>query len=66
MAENEPETLAHHWSAAGEKQRAELYWLRARHRVAHWEDQLDALADYLEGDAAEVIPFPVRSGHGQE
>ena len=67
MAENEPETLAHHLFAAGQNERAEVYWLRARHRVAHWQDQLDALADYLEGDAAEVIPFPVRpERHRQE
>ena len=66
VAESEPETLAHHWFAASQNERAELYWLRARHRVTHWHEQLDALADYLESDAAEVIPFPVGSGrHGQ-
>ena len=66
VAESEPETLAHHWFAANHTERAELYWLRARHRVTHWHEQLDALADYLESDAAEVIPFPVASGrHGQ-
>ena len=66
VAESEPETLAHHWFAAGQNERAELYWLRARHRVTHWQEQLDALADYLESDAAEVIPFPAGSGrHGQ-
>ena len=62
LAETEPETLAHHWFAAGQNERAELYWLRARHRVSHWQDQLDALADYLESDVADVIPFPVGSG----
>ena len=62
VAESEPETLAHHWFAANHTERAELYWLRARHRVTHWHEQLDALADYLESDAAEVIPFPVGSG----
>ena len=46
--DSEPETLAHHWFAAGLNNRAELYCLRARHRVAHWEEHLDALADYLE------------------
>ena len=66
VAESEPETLAHHWFGANQNERAELYWLRARHRVTHWHEQLDALADYLESDAAEVIPFPVASGrHGQ-
>jgi predicted ATPase len=56
FAEREPETLARHWFAAGQDGRAETYWLRARHRVAHWQDQLDALADYLDADAAEIIP----------
>ena len=62
LAESEPETLAHHWFAADQTERAELYWLRARHRVSHWQDQLEALADYLESDVADVIPFPVGSG----
>ena len=57
-AQNEPETLAHHWFAAGQDGRAEPYWLRARHRLAHWQEQLDALADYLEIGGGEVIPFP--------
>jgi class 3 adenylate cyclase len=61
-AENEPETLAHHWFAAGQDGRAEPYWLRARHRVAHWQEQLDALADYLETGGGEVIPFPRPAG----
>ena len=57
FGEREPETLARHWFAAGQNGRAEVYWLRARHRVAHWQEQLDALADYLEADTAEVIPI---------
>jgi class 3 adenylate cyclase len=57
LAEREPESLAHHWFAAGQNGRAEVFWLRARHRVAHWQEQLDALADYLEADTAEVIPI---------
>jgi class 3 adenylate cyclase len=57
LAEREPESLAHHWFAAGQDGRAEIYWLRARHRVAHWQEQLDALADYLDADTAEVIPI---------
>jgi class 3 adenylate cyclase/energy-coupling factor transporter ATP-binding protein EcfA2 len=56
-AEREPELLARHWYAAGENGRAEVYWLRARHRAAHWQEQLDALADFLDSDAAEVIPL---------
>src|SRR5205823_1425510 len=43
----EPELLARHWFAAGQPARAESYWLRARHRAAHWREQLDALAEYL-------------------
>ena len=58
IAEREPESLAHHWFAAGQSGRAEVYWLRARHRIAHWHEQLDALADYLDTDTGEVIPFP--------
>ena len=65
IAESEPETLAHHWFAANQNERAELYWLRALHRVTHWHKQLDALADYLESDVAKVIPFPVPGRHGQ-
>ena len=57
LAEREPESLARHWFAAGKDGRAEVYWLHARHRVAHWEEQLDALADYLDADTAEVIPI---------
>jgi class 3 adenylate cyclase len=57
LAEREPESLAHHWFAAGQNGRAEVYWLRARHRLAHWQERLDALADYLEADSAEVIPI---------
>jgi class 3 adenylate cyclase/DNA-binding transcriptional ArsR family regulator len=60
VGESEPETLAHHWFAAGLNNRAEPYWLRARHRAAHWEEHLDALADYLASDADKVIPFPLR------
>jgi len=63
LAEREPESLAHHWFAAGHSDRAEPYWLRARHRIAHWQDQLDALADYLDSEAGEVIPFPHAPGH---
>jgi predicted ATPase len=55
-AEREPELLARHWYAAGENGRAEVYWLRARHRAAHWQEQLDALADFLESDVAEAFP----------
>jgi class 3 adenylate cyclase len=58
LVADEPELLAHHWFAAGESGRAERFWLRARHRLAHWQEQLDALADYLEADGGEVIPFP--------
>jgi predicted ATPase len=57
FAEREPETLARHWFAAGQNGRGEVYWLRARHRVAHWQEHLDALADFLEADTAEVIPI---------
>ena len=57
LAEREPESLARHWFAAGQNGRAEVYWLRARHRVAHWQEQLDALADYLEAITADVIPI---------
>jgi predicted ATPase len=57
FAEREPESLARHWFAAGQSGRGEVYWLRARHRVAHWQEQLDALADYLEADTAEIIPI---------
>jgi len=57
LAEREPESLARHWFAAGQNGRAEVYWLHARHRVAHWQEQLDALADYLDADTAEVIPI---------
>jgi predicted ATPase len=62
LAEREPESLARHWFAAGQNGRAEVYWLRARHRVAHWQEQLDALADYLDADTAEIIP--IRGGPG--
>jgi hypothetical protein len=31
-------------------------------RVAHWQEQLDALADYLDADTAEIIP--IRGGPG--
>ncbi len=55
-AQREPELLARHWFAAGEGGRAEFYWLRARHRAAHWQEQLDALADYLESaDGADQL-----------
>jgi len=60
LAEREPESLARHWYGAGENARAEAYWLRAQHRAAHWREQLDALADYLESDAPEILP--VESG----
>ena len=50
LAEQEPEALAQHWFEAGQNRRAEIYWLRARHRVAHWAEQLDVLANYLEAD----------------
>jgi class 3 adenylate cyclase len=62
FAEREPESLARHWFAAGQNGRGEVYWLRARHRVAHWQEQLDALADYLDADASDVIPIPGGSG----
>lgn len=57
IAEHEPESLARHWLAAGQNGRADVYWLRARHRVAHWQEQLDALADYLDADTPEIIPI---------
>ena len=50
LAEQEPEALARHWFAAGQSTRGEVYWLQARHRIAHWAEPLDALADYLERD----------------
>ena len=50
---NEPEVLARHWFGAGQYERAETYWLRARHRAAHWQDQFDALAEFLEKDASD-------------
>jgi AcrR family transcriptional regulator len=62
LAGREPESLAHHWFAAGQSDRAEPYWLRARHRMAHWQEQLDALADHLESNAGEVVPFPGAPG----
>ncbi len=62
LAEREPESLARHWFAAGQNGRGEAYWLRARHRVAHWQEQLDALADYLDADGAEMIPIQGRPG----
>jgi hypothetical protein len=49
------------YAAAGQDGRAEVYWLRARHRLAHWREQLDALADYLEADAAEI---PIMAARG--
>jgi hypothetical protein len=57
FAEREPESPARHWFAAGQDGCAEVYWLRSRHRVAHWQEQLDALADYLDADTAEIIPL---------
>jgi hypothetical protein len=45
FAEREPESLARHWFAAGQDGCAEVYWLRSRHRVAHWQEQLDALGN---------------------
>jgi class 3 adenylate cyclase len=50
LADQEPEALARHWLEAGQNRRAEIYWLQARLRVAHWAEQLDILADYLEED----------------
>jgi len=44
----EPEVLARHWFGAGDHERAEAYWLRARYRAEHWQDQFDALAEFLE------------------
>ena len=49
---HEPEILARHWFGAEQHERAEIYWLEARHRAAHWQDQFDALADFLEADAS--------------
>jgi class 3 adenylate cyclase len=60
FAEHEPESLARHWFAAGQNGRG--YWLQARHRVAHWQGQLDALADYLDAGTADIIPIPGGSG----
>ena len=62
LAEREPESLARHWFAAGQNERAEVYWLRARHRLAHWQEQLDALADYLDAEPAEIAPIQGVSG----
>jgi class 3 adenylate cyclase len=53
---NEPEVLARHWFGAGQYERAEAYWLRARHRAAHWQDQFEALAEFLEKDIADDAP----------
>ena len=50
LAVQEPEALARHWFEAGQNRRAEIYWLQARHRVAHWAEQLDVLANYLEAE----------------
>jgi class 3 adenylate cyclase len=50
---SEPEVLARHWFGAGQYERAETYWLRARHRAVHWQDQFDALAAFLEKDASD-------------
>ena len=50
----EPEVLARHWFGAGEHERAEAYWLRARYRAAHWQDQFDALAEFLEADEPDT------------
>src|SRR5207237_9678447 len=61
LAEREPESLARHWFAAGQNERAEVYWLRARHRLAHWQEQLDALADYLDAEAADLVPMAGRA-----
>ncbi len=54
---SEPEVLARHWFGAGQHEQAEAYWLRARHRGAHWQDQFDALADFLETDASGTAPI---------
>jgi predicted ATPase len=54
---SEPEVLARHWFGAGQHERAEAYWLRARHRVAHWQDQFDALADFLDTDVSDADPI---------
>jgi hypothetical protein len=54
---SEPEVLARHWFGAGQQEQAEAYWLRARHRAAHWRDQFDALADFLESDGSETAPI---------
>jgi hypothetical protein len=32
-----------------------VYSLEVRHRVAHWQKQLDALADYLDADVADDV-----------
>jgi len=48
---SEPEVLARHWFGAGQHERAEVCWLEARHRAAHWQDQFDALADFLDAAA---------------
>jgi hypothetical protein len=61
FAEREPESLARHWFAAGQNGRAEVYWLHARHRVAHWQEQLDALARISH---SELI-FMLRGGRGR-
>ena len=60
LAEREPESLARHWYGAGENGRAEVYWLRVQHRASHWQDQLDALADFLESEPDEVMPTESR------
>jgi class 3 adenylate cyclase len=65
FGDREPETLAHHWFAAGQKARAEGYWLRAKHRVAHWQEQLDALAEYLEADSGQSISVLGAPGPGK-
>ena len=54
---SEPEVLARHWFGAGQHERAEVYWLQARHRAAHWQDQFDALADFLDADATGTPPI---------
>ena len=54
---SEPEVLARHWFGAGQHDRAEVYWLQARHRAAHWQDQFDALADFLDADATGTRPM---------
>lgn len=59
LAEQEPEALARHWFAAGQTTRGEVYWLRARHQIAHWAEPLDALADYLKEIRYNAIGAPV-------